>query len=440
MKKFLLLIFFMLTSTVYAGNLPDGYKYRVLNNSPYTWQTFTFQFTPSITGSQYIMFAFRQDPAYWRMKNVVVTAPGNSTNLVTNGNMATGGSLQVQTANYGEMTINAPTNWGVSYQAGYYPAAAGTWMNGMWYDGAVGSYDGIYQGVNLVAGVTYTVSFDVNGDNTSTTTTDGWQLAVYTGSCADTTLNPAQCMMPSSSGFQTVASPGSTSTAGCGNSCAPPEPTYPPATISNAQQNKINQTSQLGRNSIYIDNIGNYNSYTIEQKSDFNAVRGINRTSAMSVNGSFNNFNINQGTAGSLAGQNLAEIAVIGANNALNLTQTHDRKYTEININGSNNSLNLTQSDPGQKSAFINVTSNSNTLTISQSGSGNHFVDVSVPNGNSNVNITQSGAAQKMFSLTLNNSNIGVTVVQDSPTATDSAAMSISCTTGSCSGYTYTRH
>jgi hypothetical protein len=444
MKKLLALLLLLFSMPAFAGDLPPGYTYRVLNNTPGTWQTFTFTFTPTQTGTQYIMFAFRQDPAYWRMDNVVVTAPGNSTNLITNGNMATGGSLTVNTSNYGQMYINAPTAWGVSYQAGVYPSAAGTWMNGLWYDGAVGSYDGIYQGLNLTAGVTYTVSFQVNGDNTATTTTSGWQLAVYTGSCSQTSLDPTQCQMPTSSGFQTVAAPGQTYTTGCGSSCppppAPPEPTYPTTSISSAQAGKIAQTSALTKNSVYIENYGISTSVTVEQIGNFNAVRGVDGAQSALINGNYNTIIVKQGTSVVSGYNNLAEISIIGGYNNLNIDQRNNSKYSEVKINGSSNSLALQQKDGTIKSAFFSITGNSNSLNILQEGTGQHFLDIIAPTSGNSITVTQSGAAQKLFSLSINSPNVGVTVIQNNATTGDSAAMSITCTTGPCNGYSYTRN
>ena len=439
----LLIINVMLGTACYAGDLPTGYAYRVLNNTPGQWQTFTFNYTPTVTGTQYIMFAFRQDPAYWRMDNVTVTAPGNSTNLITNGNMSTGGSLSVNTSNYGQMSINAPTAWGVSYQAGVYPSAAGMWTGGMWYDGAVGSYDGIYQGMNLTAGVTYTVSFQVNGDNTATTSTSGWQLAVYTGSCAATSLDPTQCQMPTTSGFQTVAAPGQTYSTGCGNSCppppAPPEPTYPTTSISSTQAAKIAQTSSLTKNSVYIENYGGHTSVLIEQTGNYNGVRGINGAQSALINGNYNSLTVKQGTAAVLGYNNLAEVSITGTSNSLSIDQRNNGKYAEVAINGGSNNVTLLQKDGSTKSAFFNITGSSNTLNVTQQGTGQHFVDVTAPTNGNTINITQDGAAQKLFSLTINSPNVGVTVQQTNATTPDSAAMSITCSS-SCTGYSYIKN
>jgi fibronectin-binding autotransporter adhesin len=199
MKKIFLFLCLLFCSAVYAqGNIPGGYIGRVLNNTPGTWQNYSFTFTSATTGSNYFMLAFRQDPAYWRVDNIKVTAPGSSTNLLTNGDMSTGGGISV---NNGQQYIQAPTAWGVAYQNGTYPAAAGMWTGGLWYDGAVGSYDAIYQAIRLTAGQTYTLSFDVNGDHQATTSTAGWQIGVYAGSCGNVGLAPTECTLPSNAGF-----------------------------------------------------------------------------------------------------------------------------------------------------------------------------------------------------------------------------------------------
>ena len=193
------------------GVLPSGYIGVVQGNTPNTWQTYTYTYTPSTSGANFVGFAFRQDPAFWSFDNAALYAPGSTTNLFTNGDFTTGGSFSI-TTNNGPSNIQAPTNWGVWYQDGTYPAAAGTWTNGLWYDGAVGTFDGIYQGVNLDAGTQYTVSFSVSGNHTANTSSV--QLGVYAGLCQDTTLAPAQCTIPSSYGFTTLATPAQGAAAG----------------------------------------------------------------------------------------------------------------------------------------------------------------------------------------------------------------------------------
>lgn len=228
-----------------------------------------------------------------------------------------------------------------------------------------------------------------------------------------------------------------------GSSAPPPpspEPTYPPATVTASQQLKINQTNSIASNSIYIESYGDYNNVYVEQKSNMNAVRGINGAQYMLLNGSNNTVTINQGSSVTLAGQNLAEVSIVGSNNVLNLTQEHNSKYAELSVNGLGNNITLQQKDTGGKNIFLNISSGSNTINVTQQGSGNHFFDLTAPNGGANVSVTQSGTAQKMFSLILNNSNIGVTVSQTNATTADSASMSITCTTAPCTGYSYTKN
>ena len=222
---FIAALFF--TSTVYAQTLPAGSLGTVTSNTPNTWQTFTYTFTPTTTGANFLGFAFRQDPAFWTFDNVKLTAAGSTTDLLTNGSFDHGGSFSV-TTNNGPSNIQAPTNWGVWYQNGTYPAAAGAWQNGaaphggVWYDGAVGSFDGIYQGVMLQAGTTYTITFDVSGNNTANTSSI--QLGAYGGACADVSVVADHCTIPSSVGFTTLATPAQGASAG-----GPPTP--PPVTL-----------------------------------------------------------------------------------------------------------------------------------------------------------------------------------------------------------------
>lgn len=227
-----------------------------------------------------------------------------------------------------------------------------------------------------------------------------------------------------------------------GSSAPPPpspEPSYPAVTVTGTQTTKMNQVNAIANNSVYIESYGDNNSVYVEQKSNYNSVRGINGAQYMLLNGSNNTVTINQGTAGVAVGKNLAEVSITGSNNILNLTQNSNNKYAEIVTSGLGNNITLLQKDSG-KNAFINLSSGSNTLNITQQGTGNHFVDITSPFGGANVSITQDGAGQKLFSLILNSSNVGVTIIQNNPTASDSAVMSITCSTPPCTGYSYTKN
>ena len=219
-----------------------------------------------------------------------------------------------------------------------------------------------------------------------------------------------------------------------------PEPTYPAVVVSSNQTAKTNQTTGIASNSIYIQNFGNFNTVNIEQFSKFNTVRGINGAQAMLINGNTNTITINQGTATTAIGNNLAEVSVTGSNNTVSLTQQHNAKYAELVLNGLGNQLNAMQKDIGKKTTFFNILGNNNIVNVLQQGTGNHFLDISAPYGTANIDVTQSGAAQKLFQLIINNPGIGVTVTQNSASVVDSAVLSITCTTGPCNGYSYTKN
>jgi hypothetical protein len=219
-----------------------------------------------------------------------------------------------------------------------------------------------------------------------------------------------------------------------------PAPTYPAVTVSATQTTKTNQTAGIASNSIYIQSLGNFNTVNIEQFSKFNAVRGINGAQAMLINGNTNTVTINQGTATTVIGNNLAEVSVTGSNNNVSLTQQHNGKYTELVLNGLSNQLTAMQKDIGKKTAFFNILGNNNIVNALQQGTGNHFLDISAPYGTANIDVTQSGAAQKLFQLIINSPGVGVTVTQNSASVVDSAVLSITCTTGPCNGYSYTKN
>jgi fibronectin-binding autotransporter adhesin len=287
----------------------------------------------------------------------------------------------------------------------------------------------------------------------------GWQVAVFTVpadgnymlgfssfNLGDTALSPIlfidQLQGTTSLNGSTFApvAPNEGSSAPTAPPAPSPEPTYPAAAITTNQTIKLGQTNAVTSNSIYIQNIGDYNTVNIEQFSRFNAIRGVNGSQDMLINGNNNTITINQGTATTVLGNNLAEVSVTGNGNTVSLTQQHNGKYAELVMNGTGNQLTAQQKDAGGKSAFFNILGNSNVVTTLQQGSGNHFLDISAPYGGLTANITQSGAAQKLFQLIINNPGIGVTVSQTAASTTDSASMVITCTTGPCNGYSYTKN
>ena len=227
MKRFLICLFALLgihfSAYSQAGDLPAGYLGSVLNYS-YGTQTYNYSFTPTTSGVDYVGFAFRQDPGFWTFTNPDVTAGSSTTNLLINGNLQYGGGLSVNTTNYGTQYIQAPSDWGVWYQNGTYPSAAGSWSPGQWYDGAVGSYDGIYQGINVTAGVTYHISFNLSG--TQSSSNPSIEVGTYMGTCAAGT-SIFTCVPNSSASMSAIAAPQATQSVG--GAPAPVVPVTPPS-------------------------------------------------------------------------------------------------------------------------------------------------------------------------------------------------------------------
>jgi hypothetical protein len=446
MKRFLLIFSFLITVCIssfgQAADLPAGYIGRVLNNAANVWQNYSFNYTPTVTGSQFVMLTFRQDPAYWYVDNVSVKAAGSSTNLMTNGNMTTGGSMIVNTATYGDIYINAPTAWGVSYQNGVYPSAAGTWMNGQWVDGAVGSYDGIYQGISMTAGVTYTISFDVMGNHTATPGTTGWQLGVYAGTCGNTGLAPTQCTLPSSTGFNSVVAPSDTYSTGCGNSCPPPPAPAGPTITGTSTTDSVNSSSSTGlpitTNNQYQFNNQTYSvigtstpitttvtttPVTITYWSDGTTTSSSgNPSTTSSINYNYNvsgptNPPVSPYTLSNKNGVYITQVNA-GSNNNVQANQSGHGNYESISVGGSNNTINAGQgytyntigiaSESPTISSYnvlgLTVSGNSNRVNTSQVGNSNSAI-ISVTGNNNNATISQTGNNNQSYNLINGNGN-----------------------------------
>jgi fibronectin-binding autotransporter adhesin len=287
----------------------------------------------------------------------------------------------------------------------------------------------------------------------------GWQVAVFTVptdgnyllgfasfNLGDTALSPILFIdqMQGTTSLNgttfTPVAPNAGSSAPPPPAPEPPAPTYPLASISANQTLKINQKNSITQNSIYINATGSNNSVYIEQFSKQNQIRGVNGAQAMTINGSGNNITINQGTATTPIGKNLAEVSVTGNNNIVSLTQQYNGKYAEIITNGLGNQITVQQKDVNEKSLFINALGNTNVIGALQEGTGNHFLEINAPFGGVTASVIQLGSSAKQFQLLLNSPGIGVTVTQNNLTVADSAKMEITCTTGPCNGYSYTKN
>jgi len=439
-------------NTTSPGTLPGGFIGRVLNNSPATWQTYSFTFTPTQSGSNYVMLSFRQDPAYWSVDNVRVTAAGSTTNLLRNGDMSTGGPVTVQTNN-GSTTVNTPTNWGVAYQAGIYPGAAGMWNSGIWYDGAVGSFDAIYQALNLTAGTTYTISFMVAGDNVADSNLSGAvQLGVYAGPCGNLSLAPEQCTLPSTTGYTTLSTP--QDGAGAGNAAPTVTGTSTTNQTSSSSSSSTSQLTEQFNAGVVTGSGWNYNNYTFGfsgsvtettvttvttpvtttywsdgttttsngtpttsqtvtktysvtpnqsvSPADLNPYRGTLKNAVYidQILGSANNTI----TAAQKGSGNLIEMQVSGSSNRVASTQGYTlnslndpiesamastNNFSLSTVNGNNNTV-LSQQNGNNNSSILGVTGNYNSVSSTQTGNSNQNYNIITGNNNT-TSINQQG-------------------------------------------------
>jgi hypothetical protein len=168
-----------------------------------TYSQYSATFVASSTSTN-VSFAFREDPAFLVLSNVVVADNKTpATNLLLNGDFS-----------LGPVGANQPTDWtylntfGASF-AGVV-TSGGAFAGGNTYvDGAVQAYDGITQAISTVVGDTYTVSFylydtspgalgdanplyqdvSTNGD-VSDTLGNGRDLLVYAGAVPTASATP----------------------------------------------------------------------------------------------------------------------------------------------------------------------------------------------------------------------------------------------------------
>lgn len=153
---------------------------------PHTYTQYFANFVASGTSTD-LSFAFREDPAFISLDDVVLTTGGGS-NLVANGGFESG-----------IVGNNAPVGW--TYLNVFGASAAGVVDNNNphsgsnnYFDGAVQAYDAITQNIATTSGLTYNLSFwlDDNGElttfqhlSTNGDTTDpggnGIDLIVYAG-------------------------------------------------------------------------------------------------------------------------------------------------------------------------------------------------------------------------------------------------------------------
>jgi hypothetical protein len=102
-------------------DIDNGSASNSASNTAGSFQTYSVAFTADTSGNNYILFAFREDPAFWTFEDPSLTVSGNSTNLLTNSGLTQGGAVSPTSG------VQAPADWGIVYQNGAVPYAAGTW-------------------------------------------------------------------------------------------------------------------------------------------------------------------------------------------------------------------------------------------------------------------------------------------------------------------------
>jgi hypothetical protein len=172
---------------------PAGPVILDLNGTPvpHTYQHYSVNFIAAQTTTN-LSFAFREDPAFLELDNVMVNGA-----LVNNGDFEAG-----------PIGANQPAGW--TYLNIFGAGAAGVTQTGCgnpgncYFDGAIQAYDSITQPIAIVIGQTYTVEFDLNDNGPLTTfsslstngdTTDtggnGIDLLVYAGALPTPAPEPA---------------------------------------------------------------------------------------------------------------------------------------------------------------------------------------------------------------------------------------------------------
>ena len=102
------------------------------------------------------------------------------------------------------------------------------------------------------------------------------------------------------------------------------------------------------RETVYIDQIGNYNTIVADQTSDYYATNSnINAT----VRDNNNEIYITQNTA---IGTQTANVSVSGGNKIVNITQQDGPHSADVTLSGTPTSLSLTQSGTSAQNFYIN--------------------------------------------------------------------------------------
>jgi len=176
----------------------------------------------------------------------------------------------------------------------------------------------------------------------------------------------------------------------CGGSSASFTMDADKAASVNAFKNRTTADSK-----VYVDQIGNGNTITVQQTGTKNNYAEYNG------NGSSNTVNITQsGTAATEA--NYTRLDIIGNSNTVNLTQTSTggTKSVFASINNNNNSVTILQKDAGSHHLDLTLSGGGKTVDITQQGSAAHMADITLTGaGSRSLTLTQQGSTQQFYSI-----------------------------------------
>jgi hypothetical protein len=151
--------------------------------------------------------------------------------------------------------------------------------------------------------------------------------------------------------------------------------------------------------------------------------------------GSYNSVTVNQDGTGHAATVTMGLVSAVDNTTVAIDQKDSGAKTATVNIPGGfNNSVSILQQGAGNHTASItNLNGIGNSVTINQGGAGKHSLEIvgvagSQNNGNTITALQTGGVGtDKTFNLWLNGWNTNVTIEQTNPTTAGQAGMNISC-------------
>jgi len=224
-------------------------------------------------------------------------------------------------------------------------------------------------------------------------------------------------------------------------------PTYT-SSISTSQQTSVNNSRGVTHsgNGIYVEQVGNNNSLTVDQDGNDNLIagrlsttnsivkadiEGNNNTTTLSqtgdnnailfdITGDHNTTTVDQGGAAG-ADDNRTEFLIGGDYNTVDITQTHNDgignngHYIAVGVAGDNNNVLTSQTDDGDKIGFISIIGDDNDIDLYQKGTGSHYAEIEV-GSDQTVQLTQDGSGDHNASVSMSGYDATLNLLQDSST------------------------